>query len=211
MRRRTAGHVAQNDAWTLPTYFSNTRSCAGAGACSGGEVALAPGARCRARVGAQQPLRGAPSATAEHRRRACRRPPGPPSPHRFTFTIHGLWPNYRGGGWPEFCDHKAVFAPAAVADLEDDMADQWPSFSYNDTSFWEHEWLKHGTCSRPVVQVRGTLPPQAWVAAVFTRRAAGLRKRQGEGRPPLCLAWRRRPQNVHQKLCLAPGHRRCLP
>ena len=54
----------------------------------------------------------------------------------FGFVVHGLWPQYRNGGWPEFCSH----APGLVNPAE--MLDIMPSLSLID-----HEWLRHGTCS----------------------------------------------------------------
>lgn len=70
---------------------------------------------------------------------------------RGSFTVHGLWPNYLDGGWPQFCDHGDHLDPDQVADLLPEMRAEWPSFSTNDLEFWGHEWSKHGTCSSPVI------------------------------------------------------------
>lgn len=34
------------------------------------------------------------------------------------FTIHGLWPNYNNGQWPQFCDPDYKFDEDQIADLE---------------------------------------------------------------------------------------------
>jgi len=66
------------------------------------------------------------------------------------FTIHGLWPEYLAGGWPEFCPSKARvphFDPDAVADLVPEMQSEWPALVMADGVFWEHEWQRHGSCA----------------------------------------------------------------
>ena len=54
------------------------------------------------------------------------------------------------GSWPESCDPGAAFDEALVADLLPDLRREWPSYMSLGDSFWAHEWLKHGTCARPV-------------------------------------------------------------
>ncbi|KAL7552729.1 hypothetical protein ACHAWF_015967 [Thalassiosira exigua] len=66
-------------------------------------------------------------------------------------TIHGLWPNRNDGTWPSTCSNEH-FDLSLLQDLADDMALKWPNIksapgSRGHTSFWEHEWSKHGTCS----------------------------------------------------------------
>jgi ribonuclease T2 len=67
-------------------------------------------------------------------------------------TIHGLWPDYNDGTWPQFCSSEK-FDPSVIADLEDQMKILWPddynspSNPFSKTAFYEHEWSKHGTCS----------------------------------------------------------------
>lgn len=74
-------------------------------------------------------------------------------PRSFHFTIHGLWPNYKSGGWPQFCEHGMDFDESKVADLLEDLEDEWPSFmgGGGDDGFWKHEWEKHGTCALDVL------------------------------------------------------------
>ena len=69
---------------------------------------------------------------------------------RNDFTIHGLWPNYNDGTYPQNCDHKNPFNPAALKPLLDRMDSEWPSFAGPDNTFWKHEWDKHGTCAESV-------------------------------------------------------------
>ena len=69
----------------------------------------------------------------------------------FHFTIHGLWPQYSSGGYPTFCTNEA-YNSEVTTKIGSDMLKYWPNIQYtfNDplyTSFWEHEWSKHGTCT----------------------------------------------------------------
>lgn len=52
------------------------------------------------------------------------------------FVVHGLWPQYVAGGYPENCSTAAGLSNAA------EMADIMP-----DTGLVAHEWSTHGTCS----------------------------------------------------------------
>lgn len=54
----------------------------------------------------------------------------------FAFVLHGLWPQYENGRWPQFCsDEPGLPNP-------DSMLDIMPS-----PRLVSHEWAKHGTCS----------------------------------------------------------------
>ncbi|MBV9502987.1 MAG: ribonuclease T2 [Acidobacteriaceae bacterium] len=55
---------------------------------------------------------------------------------RRAFIVHGLWPEFRGGGGPEYCSPAP--GPAQPAGMLDMMPD---------LHLIEHEWLAHGTCS----------------------------------------------------------------
>lgn len=55
---------------------------------------------------------------------------------RFAFVLHGLWPQYDNGRWPEFCSEGPGLRDAR------EMLDIMPS-----TSLIRHEWQKHGTCT----------------------------------------------------------------
>nr|POE59842.1 ribonuclease 3 [Quercus suber] len=66
------------------------------------------------------------------------------------FTIHGLWPEYKGGSYPSNCDPNSVFEKSQLSDLMTNLQKDWPSLSCpssNGFRFWSHEWEKHGTCS----------------------------------------------------------------
>src|SRR5271168_2887119 len=52
------------------------------------------------------------------------------------FVVHGLWPQYAQGGYPENCSS----APGLSSPSE--MADLMP-----DAGLVAHEWSTHGTCS----------------------------------------------------------------
>lgn len=55
---------------------------------------------------------------------------------RFAFVLHGLWPQYDNGRWPENCSSAPGLADPRT------MLDIMPSLG-----LIRHEWQKHGTCS----------------------------------------------------------------
>ena len=57
------------------------------------------------------------------------------------WTLHVLWPQ-----WAESCTSEA-FDISQVQSIEDDLNEFWPSCEGSASSFWSHEWKKHGTCS----------------------------------------------------------------
>lgn len=81
--------------------------------------------------------------------------PGCTSPEAYWgnhFTLHGLWPQYSAGGYPQDCTSEAYDPNSAVVVGMDDMTTYWPEVEYDVTdpeytSFWNHEWTKHGTCA----------------------------------------------------------------
>ncbi|MDX2235168.1 MAG: ribonuclease T2 [Hyphomonadaceae bacterium] len=77
---------------------------------------------------------------------------------RFSFVVHGLWPQDAEGGWPEHCPSRWREVPPA---LRQSMLDVMPS-----PRLVDHQWRKHGQCSG--------LAPQAYFD--LTRRVrAGLK------------------------------------
>eukprot|EP01024_Parvocaulis_polyphysoides_P046876 TRINITY_DN44394_c0_g1_i1.p1 TRINITY_DN44394_c0_g1~~TRINITY_DN44394_c0_g1_i1.p1 ORF type:complete len:227 (-),score=15.72 TRINITY_DN44394_c0_g1_i1:877-1557(-) len=73
--------------------------------------------------------------------------------HVNDFTIHGLWPNYADGKWPQWC-HVGTngFQEHYIDDLLGELEKWWPSYVNSpnaDEKFWAHEWNKHGTCALP--------------------------------------------------------------
>lgn len=45
------------------------------------------------------------------------------------FSIHGLWPDYGNGTWPEYCDKESHLNATAIADLKTAMEKKWPSLT----------------------------------------------------------------------------------
>ncbi|CAJ0554604.1 Ff.00g131170.m01.CDS01 [Fusarium sp. VM40] len=77
-------------------------------------------------------------------------PAGGPSD---SWTIHGLWPDYCDGTYPQFCDSsreytniKSIVSKFLGNSTLSYMDKYWVSEDGNDESLWEHEWDKHGTC-----------------------------------------------------------------
>ncbi len=69
------------------------------------------------------------------------------------FTIHGLWPQYIDGGYPSYCTNVSFDATSIETAIGlETLEKYWPNVqedtdNANYTSFWEHEWSKHGTCT----------------------------------------------------------------
>ncbi|KAE8421887.1 ribonuclease T2-like protein [Aspergillus pseudocaelatus] len=70
-----------------------------------------------------------------------------------SWTIHGLWPDYCNGGFPQYCDSKRRYSNISLiltdsgrGDLLDEMRTFWKDWKGDDPNLWEHEWNKHGTC-----------------------------------------------------------------
>ena len=59
-------------------------------------------------------------------------------------TIHGLWPSYADGGWPQFCT-KEVLDKSQIAPLLTQMEHYWPNVkalkptAAHFYEFWQHE------------------------------------------------------------------------
>jgi ribonuclease T2 len=72
--------------------------------------------------------------------------------------MDGLWPSLYNGLHPTMCTNEKL-NPTLLAGLEVAMEQNWTNirsintkvnsstWSYDDTSFWSHEWHTHGTCS----------------------------------------------------------------
>lgn len=59
------------------------------------------------------------------------------------WDIHGLWPEYTPTTWPQFCQPSRYgeFNATLLNEQFPDMCVHWPE------SQWQHEWMKHGTCT----------------------------------------------------------------
>lgn len=64
------------------------------------------------------------------------KPDNPECSGHFGFIVHGLWPQYNAGGYPENCGNQP--GPSNPSSLLDIMPD---------LSLIEHEWATHGTCT----------------------------------------------------------------
>jgi|SRR3989344_2150068 len=63
------------------------------------------------------------------------------------FSIHGLWPEFFNDSYPAYCNRSAIFNLSEISDLLPYMNKVWSSQNPMDNeAFWEHEYLKHGTC-----------------------------------------------------------------
>ncbi|XP_066535155.1 ribonuclease T2 [Hoplias malabaricus] len=59
------------------------------------------------------------------------------------WTLHGLWPDVGTG-----CNTSWHFNASLIEDLMPEMKTYWPDLlKPASTTFWKHEWLKHGTCA----------------------------------------------------------------
>lgn len=70
-------------------------------------------------------------------------------PSRGRVIIHGLWPTWRNGSWPQYCQPtpKQPWNYSQLTDLEPELQDRWSDTGAVDTQWWQHEWDKHGTCA----------------------------------------------------------------
>ena len=57
------------------------------------------------------------------------------------YMIHGLWPQINSTAYPENC--KSVSYVKPTGELLADMNTYWHAC---DSTLWEHEWAKHGSC-----------------------------------------------------------------
>ncbi|MFZ4963953.1 ribonuclease T2 family protein [Pseudomonas gingeri] len=56
----------------------------------------------------------------------------------YGFVLHGLWPQYARGGWPQSC---APLTPLSTEQRQQGLT------LFPTARLMEHEWKKHGTCS----------------------------------------------------------------
>ena len=64
------------------------------------------------------------------------------------YTIHGLWPDYGDGTYPQYCK-KVIFDINKLKPIEKELLDYWELPEDHDKleiSFWKHEYEKHGSC-----------------------------------------------------------------
>jgi ribonuclease T2 len=56
--------------------------------------------------------------------------------------FHGLWPENLDGSYPQDCERVGALDPAKLA-----FANPYAGWLANASTFIDHEWSKHGTCS----------------------------------------------------------------
>ncbi|XP_014273779.1 ribonuclease Oy [Halyomorpha halys] len=71
------------------------------------------------------------------------------------WTVHGIWPTKLGTVGPGNCDYRNPFNPSAVKGIENELDYYWTNVHNQGakTSFWSHEWNKHGTCATSVPEL----------------------------------------------------------
>ena len=75
------------------------------------------------------------------------------------YSIHGLWPQYEVNNentekYPEFCK-DVDFSLEALDLIINELNEYWYSDTKIDnTSFWEHEYKKHGTCMFGIIDFK---------------------------------------------------------
>ncbi|KAG5181605.1 ribonuclease T2-like protein [Tribonema minus] len=77
-----------------------------------------------------------------------------PRPYwRTHMTMHGVWPDYGDGTYPTKCSRERFDEDKLVAVIGlDTLEEFWPNVQKAEgatdyDTFWEHEWVKHGTCT----------------------------------------------------------------
>jgi len=76
-----------------------------------------------------------------------------------TWTVHGLWPSLGDSRGPSYCNDSWGFDASKIESILPQMKSNWPNL-FTDTeltSFWKHEWEKHGTCAASLDSLRGEL------------------------------------------------------
>ena len=97
----------------------------------------------------------------------CSEKPGGPddtqcgTSRHFGFVVHGLWPQYENGGYPQSC----ATSNKLTNDVIDATLDIMPS-----KDLITHEWQKHGTCSGSSADVYFQHARQAFEAVTVPER-----------------------------------------
>ncbi|BEU98921.1 ribonuclease T2 [Novosphingobium olei] len=86
---------------------------------------------------------------------------------RFGFVLHGLWPEARGGGWPQWCPARTM---PDVATLRRHLC-MTPS-----PDLLTHEWAKHGACMSATPAVYFGEAEKAWARVRLPDMAALARR-----------------------------------
>ena len=63
------------------------------------------------------------------------------------WSIHGIWPEYKNGSYPQFCNKSSTqFNITKLDPIKNNLTMYWTDFK-NSTGFLEHEFMKHFTCA----------------------------------------------------------------
>jgi len=75
-------------------------------------------------------------------------------PNKKNWTVHGIWPTKDKTIGPLFCNKSVDFDFNELSPILKDLKYHWTNVRANTelASFWEHEWLKHGTCAMQMKQ-----------------------------------------------------------
>ena len=65
------------------------------------------------------------------------------------FNLHGLWPNYWDGSWPQYCTKTPLNYQSLPQSLKDLLNEYWSGLFNSEEHFLSHEWDRHGTCWNP--------------------------------------------------------------
>ena len=116
-------------------------------------------------------------------------------------TIHGAWPQNTTGAWPDTCTTEAFDVSVIDSIGIDTFYLNWPNVKIAQSdptysSFWQHEWEKHGTCSQmsqhdyfaSVVAARPTTPSIIAASYGKTVSKAALISAYGTVVAPTCMS-----------------------
>ncbi len=85
----------------------------------------------------------------------------------FGFIVHGLWPEFQNGGYPENCSTAPGLSnPQSFLDIMPDL------------SLIQHEWTTHGTCSGLTAQDYFNLIRQAFTSIKIPTQFAAPKTQQ---------------------------------
>ncbi|CAO1614969.1 unnamed protein product [Sympodiomycopsis kandeliae] len=108
-------------------------------------------------------------------------------------TIHGLWPDYCDGTYPQFCtaesgipQYSGIEIDQILSKYDPDLLDYFQVYykdnTGDDAGFRSHEWNKHGTCFNALraqcfkPKFKGQTPEEAALVAYFQEIAKRFKK-----------------------------------
>ena len=63
-----------------------------------------------------------------------------------SINMHGLWPNYNNGSYPQFCTEDKYDPSKLTSETISLLNSNWAGLYSDSNNFRSHEWEKHGTC-----------------------------------------------------------------